>query len=153
MPPPPLQDCYNWTRRVDKIGLRFTILTNLYEQKVSVPNRTIGLISRYRRGYVRAYVDVQLPVGLSEEDLNAVVVPIMQGMQRQHPSIILAQPQSMGLRKTDPGNWQYVRYKFRLWPGQGALLETTLKKRIQTALADAAEGYQDWMIAITYRGE
>ena len=53
--------------RVERIGLRFTVLTNFQGQRVFVPNRNIVLVSRFRAGVIRAYVDIQIPEGLEEE--------------------------------------------------------------------------------------
>src|SRR5690606_31536312 len=47
--------------RVERVGLRFTRLTNFLNQQVFVPNRTIMSIVRFPRGGVPAYADVQIP--------------------------------------------------------------------------------------------
>ena len=46
------------TGKVESIGLRFTTLVNLHGQKIHIPNRAIGIIGRFRNGYIRAYVDI-----------------------------------------------------------------------------------------------
>src|SRR5215469_12499645 len=45
--------------RVERIGLRFTKLLNFYNQEIFVPNRNIGNVSRFPRGGIYAYADVQ----------------------------------------------------------------------------------------------
>ncbi len=47
--------------RVERIGLRFTTLINLYGQQIYIPNRNISAIGQFRGGCIRAYVDIQLP--------------------------------------------------------------------------------------------
>jgi small conductance mechanosensitive channel len=44
--------------RVDNIGLRFTALINLHGQRILIPNRNIAIISQFRGGCIRAYVDI-----------------------------------------------------------------------------------------------
>ena len=47
--------------KVDTIGLRFTTLINLHGQRILLPNRNITVISQFRGGCIRAYIDIQLP--------------------------------------------------------------------------------------------
>lgn len=141
------------TGRVERVGLRFTMLVNLLEQRVYIPNRNVSQINRYRHGYVRAYVDVQLPEDTSAEEIAQLVKPIARGMHRQHRGILLAEPELMGVQEADPGDWRYLRLKFRLWPGQGALLETAFKQRLLAALKAKVPDYADWMVTVTYRAE
>ena len=136
--------------RVKTIGLRFTTLINFLGQEVYVPNRNIALISRYRKGVVRAYVDVQLPEGCDENSVTTRIREIAQGMHRQHISVLLTEPEVLGVYSADPGGWKYVRLKFRLWPGQGALIEQTFKQRALAVLRGIHAGYGDWMITVTY---
>ena len=49
--------------RVEEIGMRFTKVVNFYNQKVFIPNRTIGNVSRFPHGGVDAYADAQVPSG------------------------------------------------------------------------------------------
>jgi hypothetical protein len=49
------------------------------------------------------------------------------GMHRQHPSILLTEPELLGVYSAEPGGWRYMRVKFRIWPGQGELIERTFK--------------------------
>jgi len=139
------------TGRVQSIGLRFTVLRTLVDQRVFVPNRNITQINRYRNGYVRVYVDVQLPGGVPEDEVRAEVEGLADGMFSQHGDIILAAPETFGVRDAGPGRWRYLRLKFKIWPGQGALIETTFRQRVLAALRRRSEGYADWMVVVTYR--
>ena len=53
--------------RVEEIGLRFTRMVNFLNQQVLIPNRTIANVSRFPRGGVDAYGDVQIPAGADRE--------------------------------------------------------------------------------------
>lgn len=142
----------NQIGRVEKVGLRFTTLVNFHDQRVYVPNRSINVVSRYRRGRVRAYVDIQVPEGVDEADVVNRVGQVAGGVARQHSSVVLDDPEVLGVREARPGGWRYLRVKMRLWPGQTSVVETTLRQRLLAALRRFDEDYQDWMISVTYRG-
>ncbi len=139
------------TGRVESIGLRFTTLRTLLDQRVVVPNRNVGQINRYRNGYVRAYLDVQLPAGAPEEEAVAAVEGAARGMAAQHAGIILRPPETLGVQDAEPGGWRFLRVKLHLWPGQGPLVETTLRQRVLAAMKRLDPDYQDWMVTVTWR--
>jgi len=136
--------------RVEKVGLRFTTLINFVGQEVYLPNRNISQIGRYRKGVVRACVDLEIPEGCEEAIVTSRVREIAQGMHRQHPSILLTEPEVLGVYSAEPGGWKYMRVKFRLWPGQGGLIEQTFKQRALASLRTTNATYGDWMITVTY---
>jgi moderate conductance mechanosensitive channel len=146
-------DISGQTGRVVSIGLRFTVMVNLLDQHVYVPNRNIVQINRYRRGHVRAYVDLQLPAGMDEARLRALVEPIAAGMHAQHRRLILAPPEVMRVRDADPGPWRFLRLKFRIWPGQGPLVENGFVRRALAALRQEEPDYADWMVTVSYRAD
>ena len=139
--------------RVERIGLRFTTLVNLIEQKVYIPNRNIAQINRYRNGYVRVYVDVRLPDGIESDRVVSTMTPLAQGMHTQHDGIVLNEPEIMGVQTAEPGGWRFLRIKFRLWPGQGALIETSFKERSLATMKQLDPTYESWMVTVTYRAE
>ena len=139
--------------KVESIGLRFTVLINFLGQQIYIPNRNISSIGRFRRGVIRAYVDIQIIEQMDEQKLIDEVQNIAKGMHTQHKSIILSPPEIFGIKEAKPGNWTYLRVKFRLWPGQISIIETTFKQRILTSLRKYSADYADWMISITYRVE
>jgi small conductance mechanosensitive channel len=139
--------------RVENIGLRFTTLVNLHGQKINIPNRTIGTIGRFRGGCIRAYVDVQIPDEIDEKKVIAEVESIARGMFSQYGAIILTEPELMGIKHAESGNWQYLRVKFRLWPGQGGLIETTFRQRVTAVIKKMHPDYADWMVTVNYRTE
>jgi moderate conductance mechanosensitive channel len=146
-------DISGQTGRVEKIGLRFTVLVNMLDQRVFVPNRSINQISRYRGGAVRAYVDLQLPPDAEEERIAALVVPIARAVQAQHRGVLLGEPEVLGVQATDAEGWRYLRLKFRIWPGQGGLLENAFVRRAVAAIRTDHPEYADWMATVTYRAE
>lgn len=141
------------TGRVDRIGLRFTTLITLLEQRVHVPNRNINQISRYRNGYVRAYVDVTISDKLTGDQVGDLAAPLANGMHAQYPAIVLTEPEIMGLQTAGTGRWSYLRIKFRVWPGQGALIEGGFRDRTLATLKSLDPDDAAWMISVTYRAE
>jgi len=139
--------------KVETIGLRFTTLVNLHGQEINIPNRNIGMIGRFRRGVIRAYVDIQIMEQIDEQKVLDEVQIIANGMYNQHKSIILSQPEIFGIKEAKPGNWKYLRIKFRIWPGQDNLVEIAFKQRVITAMKKFHTDYAEWMITITYRVE
>jgi moderate conductance mechanosensitive channel len=139
--------------RVEHIGLRFTILTNFVGQTVAVPNRAIAVIGRYRRGYARCFVDVQLAPGLDEGEMIAEVGRIARAFRAQHPAALLGEPRVHAVQETTPDGWRYVRTRFRVWPGQQALVESSYRPRLIAALKERDPAFQDWMLNVTYRSQ
>jgi small conductance mechanosensitive channel len=139
--------------RVEHIGLRFTTLVNLHGQKIYVPNRNIAMISRFRGGSIRAYVDVQLSQNLEEKMLLDALKSIALGVYSQYKSIILEQPELFGVKEAKAGKWRYLRIKFKLWPGQGAIVENVFKQRVVDLMKKQDPDYSDWMVTVTYRVE
>lgn len=139
--------------RVDTIGLRFTALINLHGQRILIPNRNISVISRFRGGCIRAYVDIQLPQDADEKRIAQGIQSIAEGMHRQYQSIILEPPETFGIREAGGGRWRYLRLKIKLWPGQTKIVEETFRDRVIHFLKSTHEAYAAWMITVTYRVE
>lgn len=137
--------------RVDRIGLRFTTLTNFIGQTVYVPNRNIALIGRYRRGAVRAWVDIQLPSNVPPQDVIDAVTRLARGLRAQHRAILLSEPEVLGPMTSEPGGWSYIRVKFRIWPGQQTFMESAFRPRVLARLKEMDPGYADWMVSVAYR--
>jgi small conductance mechanosensitive channel len=138
--------------RVQEIGLRFTQLVNFKGQRIFVPNRNIAIISRYRGGAMRAYVDVQIPAA-AEDQVTDLVERIARGMRSQHPAIIISDPEVFGVREAESGGWRYVRVKFRIWPGQEPLIQETYRQRVLAAMKELDPDFAAWMVDITWRVE
>ena len=139
--------------KVDRIGLRFTTLINLHGQQIYIPNRNIAAIGQFKGGCIRAYVDIQLPEQVDDNIVTDKVQSIGLGMYQQYKPIILTPPEIFGIKEIQDGNWRFLRVKFRLWPGQGALIETSFKQRIILLMKQHYQEYADWMITVTYKVE
>ncbi|MBI9082947.1 MAG: mechanosensitive ion channel [Desulfobacterales bacterium] len=139
--------------RVDTIGLRFTELRNFHGQRTLIPNRNIAVISQFRGGCIRAYVDIQLPQGIDDKAISQEIHSIAKGMYHQHRSIILATPEIFGIKDVKEGQWRYLRVKVKLWPGQTKIIEETFKERVIQRLKTTHEDYMPWMITVTYKVE
>ena len=137
--------------RVERIGLRFTTLTNFMGQTVFIPNRNIAVVGRYRRGVVRAYVDVQVPEQGSPDDVQREVLATARAFRAQHPAVVMSDPELVEHPPAEDAPWRYIRLKLRVWPGQQALVETVLKQRIVARMKAVDEKYADWMVPVTYR--
>jgi moderate conductance mechanosensitive channel len=137
--------------RVEEIGLRFTKLRNFFNQVVFIPNRTIANVSRFPHGGVFAYADVQIPAGADRDKTIQTIKNIANGIWLQFSAIILAEP-VVGPVETPPGGgWDFARVHFKIWPGQGNLIETTFRQQIISAMKTFNPDYADWQVPVTYR--
>jgi len=137
--------------RVEEIGLRFTTLRNFYNQVVFIPNRTIANVSRFPHGGVFAYADIQIPAGTDRDQAVRVIVNTAKGMWVQFGAIILSEPTVGPVEAAPGGDWDFVRVHFKIWPGQGSLIETTFRQQIVSTMKNFSPNYADWQVPVTYR--
>lgn len=138
---------------VERVGIRFTVLVNFSGARVYVPNRTIANVINYPSGYIRAFLDARLPEGPELwPEAEARVAAIARSAYEQHAGILLVPPTVEGRAQAATG-WSYLRIKFRIWPGQGMLLEQSIKPAVAHALRSLEPSYADWMVSIHYRAE
>ncbi|MGB7746989.1 MAG: mechanosensitive ion channel domain-containing protein [Verrucomicrobiia bacterium] len=137
--------------RVEEIGLRFTRLINFYNQEIFIPNRTIANVSRFPFGGVYAYADVQIPADADREKAAQTVVSVAKGMWGQFGAIILSEPVTGQVEMAEGGGWDYLRVHFKIWPGQGSLIETTFRQQMVSAMKTFDPKYADWQVPVTYR--
>lgn len=138
---------------VQKVGIRFTVLINFTGAQVFIPNRTIANVVNYPRGYVRAFLDARLPEAPElEERAEALFTNLVTALYEQFPGIMLTPPTVEGRNATSTGV-SYLRVKFRIWPGQGSILETVGKQTVVQGLRQLDTNYADWMVAVYYRAE
>lgn len=137
--------------RAEKIGLRFTTLTNFMGQTVTIPNRNIGVIGRFRTGYARAFVDVQVTEAAGEAAVVGAVERVARGFRAQYPAVIVGDPRIHAVQGGDGAGWPFLRTRFRFWPGQQALLEVALRQRLIAAMKELDPSFADWMVTVTYR--
>ncbi len=138
---------------IRSIGMRFTVLENALGAKVFIPNRSITNVINYPRGYVRCIVDVTMPEPASSHDtLEAVIKNAMDSFAEQFPGILIYPPSIEGKQKTVSGK-EYLRVKFRIFPGRGVPLESTFKQELLQKFKSIDPSYADWMISVYYEIE
>ena len=137
--------------RVQEIGLRFTKIVNLYNQVVFIPNRTIANVSRFPAGGVYAYADVQIPDGADPAKVKATIQAVVESMQNQFAAIILEAVIVEAMPPSRDAGWRFARVRFKLWPGQGALIETTFRQRMLRAMRAFDPEYLEWQVPVFYR--
>jgi small-conductance mechanosensitive channel len=137
--------------RVEDIGLRFTTLRNFFNQAVFIPNRTIANVSRFPHGGVLAYADVQIPLDIDQSRVAQNIGNIARGMWMQFGAIILTEPVVSSIETAEGGGWRFIRVHFKIWPGQGALIETTFRQQIINFMKTFSSAYADWQVPVTYR--
>ena len=138
---------------VQSIGMRFLVLKNSLGAQVFLPNRTITNVINYQRGYIRCLVDITLSneKNLADQMIQKVD-PIIKAAFEQFPGIFITEPSIEGRFETQSGK-EFLRIKFRIWPGRGAVVETTLKQEILQELKGIDPNYADWMVAVNYEVE
>ena len=137
--------------RVEEIGMRFTTVRNFFNQVVFIPNRTIANVSRFPYGGVYAYADIQMPAGAEREKAAAVIRNVAQGMWGQFGAVILSEPEIGPVETAQGGGWHFVRVHFKIWPGQGGLIETTFRQQVVSTMKAFQPDYADWQVPVTYR--
>jgi moderate conductance mechanosensitive channel len=137
--------------RVETVGLRFTELRNFNNQQVFLSNRNIANIARFPRGGLHVYVDVQIPANADPGKVSAIITQVTKGMWEQFKAVILHEPDLSEVHSAKPDLREFIRVDFRVWPGQGALIENTFRQRIIFTLKQFDPGYTDWMVPVTYR--
>jgi small conductance mechanosensitive channel len=137
--------------RVEEIGLRFTTLRNFYNQVVFIPNRTIANVSRFPHGGVFAYADIQIPAGVDRDKAVQAIGNTANGIWAQFGAIILSGPVIGPVETAEAGGWNFVRVHFKIWPGQGNLIETTFRQQIISVMKTFSPNYADWQVPVTYR--
>jgi len=137
--------------RVEEIGLRFTTLVNFLHQKVLIPNRNIGSVSRFPPGGVDAYGNVKIPAGVDPQEVVQIVGDEAKGMWEQFGAIILSEPMIGAVEKARGGGWSFFRIHFKILPGQGGLIEKTFRLRVVSAMKAFDPNYAEWQVPVTYR--
>ena len=136
--------------RVERIGLRFTKVINFYNQEIFVPNRNIINVSRFPHNGIFAYVDIQIPEKTDQGAVVETIQTVAKGIQTQFNAIIFDQPAFSNIQTT-PGHWNYLRVRFRIWPGQNSIIENTFVQQTAAAMKKFDPNYATWQIVVTYR--
>jgi hypothetical protein len=64
----------------------------------------------------------------------------------------LAEP-VCGKVQATPGNWNYLRVRFVIWPGQNAIIDTVFRSQMVNAMKAFDSTYADWQVVVTYRAQ
>lgn len=136
---------------VESVSMRFTVLINFSGARVYVPNRSIANVINYPSGYIRAYMDVTLPAS-APDDIDNRLERLAQSAYAQYPGILLIPPTIEGRVATTSGD-SYLRIKYRIWPGQGAILEGPVAGAVMQTMKQLEPGYERWMVSVHYRSE
>jgi len=141
------------TGTVKAFGMRFTVIENAFGAEVSIPNRTITNVVKYPRGYIRGLADIRLPDDPQlAKQAKEKVKTIVQATFEQLPGTFVYPPSIEGRVKTTSGK-EFLRVKFRLWPGRGTPIETVFKQEVFFSLKALDPNYQDWMVTVNYEVE
>ena len=107
----------------------------------------------YPDGYVRGYLDARLPPDEACHDAcERRLGELARAIYEQFPGVLLLPPAVEGRFATEAG-YHFVRTRFRLWPGQGALLEGAVKPAAAALLREFDPQVADWMVSVHYRAE
>ena len=141
------------TGTVKAFGMRFTVIENAFGAEVSIPNRTITNVVRYPRGYIRGLADITLPDNPQlAKQAEERVTNIVNATFEQVSGTFVYPPSIEGRVKTSSGK-EFLRVKFRLWPGRGTPIETVFKQEVFYSLKALDPHYQDWMVTVNYEVE
>ncbi len=138
---------------VRAIGMRFVTLENAMGARVSVPNRSIGNVINYPRGYLRCLVDVRL----SRDDERALrqveaIEQLVPTVPERFPGIMRLPPTIEG-RFSASGGREYLRVKFRIWPDRGEPIERSFRPELLAALRRIDPDYPDWQVSVYFEVE
>lgn len=135
---------------VKSVGMRFTVLQNAMGANVYIPNRTLNSLINYPRGYVRCIVDIELSDSETDNNKTRQVVEVVtQSVKEQFPSVFRAPIEIEGVRTTSSGK-QFLRVKFRIWPGRGSIIETTFRQDLIAKHKSELPNAPDLLVAINY---
>lgn len=138
---------------VDNVGVRYTTLHNFAGAEVRIPNRNVANVVRYPDGFTRAYLDIHIPVDNDQPFVKAIE-GVCRASAAQFPGAILLPPD---LARSDPAaagaDYDVIRAKFRIWPGQSALIGGAVRAAVLAAIREIDPDYVDWRITLVERSE
>ena len=138
---------------IRSIGMRFIILENAMGAEVFIPNRSITNVINYPRGYVRCIVDVILPTESDTKDnVLGIINNAIISFKEQFPGILVRPASIEGFIKTESGK-EFLRIKFRIFPGRGTPIETIFRQELLQKIRSIDASYADWMISVNYEVE
>jgi moderate conductance mechanosensitive channel len=138
---------------VQRVGIRYVLLENYLGARVSIPNRTINNVVNYERGSVKVIVDARMRLAeMEHERLDETVRRTTAGFVEEFPAIHLRDPEIVSSRTEATGR-QIVRTTFRIWPGQGTLVENVFRNDLVEAIRTIDPDYSAAFVAVAYEIE
>jgi hypothetical protein len=61
-------------------------------------------------------------------------------------------PRILGVAPMAIVGWSFLRVRFKIWPGQGSLIETTFRQQVVQDLKTFDANYADWILREDHRG-
>lgn len=136
---------------IRSIGMRFTVLENSMKAEVFIPNRSITNVINYPRGYIRCLIDIPLSDSIPYQDMKKLLTEAMDTFVERFPGLFIYPP---GIEEgVPPSNKDFIRLKFRIWPGRGTPLETTFKSELLQRLRATGMEISDWQVSVHYEVE
>ncbi len=138
---------------VKNFGVRFTVLVNYMGAEIFIPNRTINNVVNYPKGYIHGIAEIQLPFDRElTKSLEECVEKNMKANYERFPGIHIKAPSIEGKYRT-VSEKEFLKIKFRIWPGQGATLENNFRRELIESLKTIDPNFSDWMIVLNYEVE
>ena len=137
---------------VETIGMRYTEIRHVQGAVIYISNRNITNVTKFPVGYVRVFIDAILPPTHLEDAKRALEAAAAEA-HRQFSGIMIKEPSVQLLAEGDAAGRPMGRIKFRIWPGQGGVIETAAKLQVIGALKAIDPNFADWMVAVHYRVE
>ena len=138
---------------VKDFGVRFTVLVNYMGAEIFIPNRTITNVVNYPKGYIHGIAEIQLPVDPElAKSIEECADKIMKANYERFPGIHIKAPSVEGKYRT-VSEQEFLKIKFRIWPGQGAILENNFRRELIESLKTIDPNFSDWMIVLNYEVE
>ncbi|MES1180401.1 MAG: hypothetical protein ABUL66_00910, partial [Verrucomicrobiota bacterium] len=89
--------------------------------------------------------------GVDQEKAVKAIEVVAQSTWGQFNAIILAAPVVSPVQLASAGGWDFVRVQFKIWPGQGNLIETIFRQQMVSTMKAFDPNYAEWQVAVTYR--
>lgn len=152
---------------VERIGIRYTVIVNFHGAWVYIPNRNVVNVINYSSGYARAFLDCRVREPSHLDEAESRLRRVCDEAYRQFSGLIMLPPRIRRIAPTDaqtrpamphaetptdpPG--PYLRVRFPVWPGQGGIVETTVRQAVLQAMRELDPQFPDWMVTVHYRAE
>jgi hypothetical protein len=80
-----------------------------------------------------------------------LVADVAKGTWAEFGEIILGEPAIVDVNVSALNAWNFVRVHFKIWPGQGNLIETTFRLQVVKAMKVLDADYTESQVPVIYR--